>query len=579
LGCSQARATIQEKEFRLSLGIAADFVLIVIAGFIGGLIARILRLPLLVGYVAAGVLVGPNTAGPTVVQIHDIELLAEIGIALLLFSLGMEISLRDLQPVKRIALFGGPIQIVLTAAAGALVGQRVMGLPTPEAVWLGAMVSLSSTMVVLKTLSEAGVSNTLASRVMLGLLVLQDLAVVPMMIILPQLSAPENLFPKLLRAIAIAALFLLAVVVLGTRLLPRLLRFVLTWGSRELFLVGVVAAGVGLGYAANGVGLSFALGAFVAGLVLSESEFSHQALSDLVPLRDIFGLIFFVTAGMLFDPGYVVAHPGAIAAGVLLILAGKAVIAGLIARAFGYRNMAPWIIGLGLSQIGEFSFLLARNGLSGGWISEDTYNLALSCTVLTMALSPVVSSAALPLGRVWRNWRGSEPVFTATAFPDEPLQGHVIVAGCGRTGRAVSRVLHAGSLPHVVVELDHAALSQFAAMGTPSVWGDVTHWEVLRAAGAETASVLVVTVPDRHVIELAVTRARQLNPRLTVISRAIREQDVLRLRQIGVGVTVQPEFEGGIEMVRQVLLQYHFEDSDAKRLVEKLRQELYGNPS
>ena len=229
------------------MGIASDFVLIVVAGLLGGLLARAVRLPLLVGYVAAGVLVGPYTAGPTVVQVHDVELLAEIGVALLLFSLGLEMSFRDLKSVRRVAFIGGPIQIVLTSVAGAVAGVKLLGMPGTEAIWFGAMISLSSTVIVLKTLSAAGVTSTLASRVMIGLLVIQDLAVVPMLVILPQFGDFDHFFGKLARAVGIAAVFLIVVVVLGTWLLPRLLKRVLAWGSRELFLVSVVAIGVGVG--------------------------------------------------------------------------------------------------------------------------------------------------------------------------------------------------------------------------------------------------------------------------------------------------------------------------------------------
>jgi CPA2 family monovalent cation:H+ antiporter-2 len=259
------------------------------------------------------------------------------------------------------------------------------------------MISLSSTMIVLKTLSSAGMTSTLASRVMIGLLVVQDLAVIPMLIILPQLGALDHVLPKLARATGIAVLFLSALVLLGTRVLPWLLKWILAWGSRELFLVSVVAIGVGVGLATYAAGLSFALGAFVAGMILSESEFSHQALSDVVPVRNIFGLIFFVTVGMLFDPGFVLAHVKQIAFFVLLIFLGKSLITGGVARMFGYGNMAPWIVGAGLSQIGEFSFVLARNGLGSGLISKPVYDFALTCTVLTMALSPLISGAALPL--------------------------------------------------------------------------------------------------------------------------------------------------------------------------------------
>jgi CPA2 family monovalent cation:H+ antiporter-2 len=339
------------------------------------------------------------------VQVHDIELLAEFGVALLLFSLGLEISFRDLRPVRRIALIGGPIQIVLLAAAGALAGIKLLGFSVVDSLWLGAMVSLSSTMVVLKTLSVSGLTSTLASRVMIGLLVVPDLAVIPMLIILPQLADVGGALPRLARAGTIAALVLAGMVVIGRWLLPILLTRVVALGSRELFLVAVVASGVGVGYAAHAAGLSFALGAFVAGIVLSESEFSHQALREIMPLRDIFGLLFFVSVGMLFDPKFVWERAGQVTLITLLIIAGKALILGFLTRAFGYKNMTPWIVGLGLSQIGEFSFVLARAGLGAKLLSETAYGLGLTCTILTMALSPLLSAAAVPLGQFWKHFR------------------------------------------------------------------------------------------------------------------------------------------------------------------------------
>lgn len=557
------------------MGIAADFVLIVVAGLLGALLARALRLPLLVGYVAAGVAVGPHTAGPTVVAVHDIELLAEIGAALLLFALGLELSLRDLQLVRRIALFGGPVQILLTGAAAGWAGAQFLSMTAVEAAWFGAMVSISSTMVVVKTLDERGVTATLASRVMIGLLVLQDLAVIPMLIILPQLGDLQNAAGKLAAAIAIAAAFLGAVVWTGTRLLPGLIRRILIWGPRELFLVAVVATGVGIGYATHSVGLSFALGAFVAGIVLSESEFSHQALSDLTPLRDIFGLIFFVSVGMLLDPRYVAAHWGRIAAAVLLIFLGKAVILGGITRAFGYVNMAPWIVGLGLSQIGEFSFVLARSGVRGNMITPDTYNLVLACTVLTMALSPLVSSAALPLGRAWR--RLGKPARVAPVVDPLKLRmdGHVVLAGYGRSGRAAAEVLRHAQIPVVVVEQDHALFRDASGAGLKALWGDVTGDEVLHAACIDTALVLLLTPPDPDTVELAAIRARQRNPRITVIARAARSYHLPELRAKGVDTAVLPEFEGGVEMVRQVLSRYQHDPAATSQTIEDFRNRFY----
>ena len=261
-----------------AVGIAADIALILVAGLVGGLVAHRLGQPVLLGYIAAGVLVGPNSIGPKVIEIHDIELLAEIGVALLLFALGLEVSFRDLKPVRGIAVLGGTIQILLTIAFGYTLGRGFLGLEHQASIWFGAILSLSSTMVVLKTLMAKGVLNTLASRVMIGILIVQDLAVVPLLILLPKLGDVQGSLPELALAALQAALFLAAMILVGTKLMPALLRTIARWRSRELFLVAVVTLGVGIGYGTFLFGLSFAFGAFVAGIVLSESEFSHQAL-------------------------------------------------------------------------------------------------------------------------------------------------------------------------------------------------------------------------------------------------------------------------------------------------------------
>jgi CPA2 family monovalent cation:H+ antiporter-2 len=557
------------------LGIASDFVLIVIAGLLGGLAARALRLPLMVGYVAAGVIVGPYTAGPTVVQVHDVELLAEIGVALLLFSLGLELSFRDLQPVRRIALIGGPIQLVATCAVATLAAVKGLGMPAREAIWFGAMISLSSTAVVLKMLSAGGVTQTLASRVMIGMLVVQDLAVVPILVVLPQFGAADDLVVRLAKSIGIATALLGAIVILGTWLLPKLLRMVLALGSRELFLVSVVAIGIGVGYATQLAGLSFALGAFVAGLVLSESEFSHQALSDVVPIRDIFGLLFFVSIGMLLDPAFAFSHARQIAAVVFLTFLGKSAIFGLLARAFGYVNMAPWIIGLGLSQIGEFSFVLVRTGVTSGILSKPTYDLALTCTVLTMALSPLAASLALPLARAWQRWQKPAEAPVRVQGLDDSLHGHIIVAGYGRSGKAAARILQRAEIPLVIVEINHAVFGALTRDGYSGIWGDITGEEILKAAQIEKARILLLTVFDRSTLLLSVERAKRLNPEISIIGRALRTEDVLELYKLGVGTVIQPEFEGGIEMVRQALLQYTSDSAAASRLISDLRAEFY----
>lgn len=285
------------------MGIAADIVIIMVAALIGALIAQRLKQPLILGYILAGIFISPHTGGIVVSDIHQVELLAEIGVALLLFALGLEFSLSELKPVRNIALIGTPLQMALTIGFGYLLG-RLMGWEAVPSLWLGALISLSSTMVILKTLANQGWMGTLSSRVMIGMLIIQDLAIVPLMIMLPQLSNPAAGIPLLGMAVVKSVLFLLAMIFMGTKLLPIILARVAAWNSRELFLLAITAIGLGIGYATYLAGLSFAFGAFVAGMVLSESDYGHQALSEIVPLRDIFGLLFFTSVGMLLDPSF-----------------------------------------------------------------------------------------------------------------------------------------------------------------------------------------------------------------------------------------------------------------------------------
>jgi len=563
------------------MGIAGDFVLIVVVGLVGGIAARALGLPLLVGYVAAGVVVGPNTSGPTVGNAHEIELLAELGVALLLFAIGMELSVRDLATVRRLAIIGGPLQIVLTLALGSAAIHLLAGTPWTEAVWFGAMASLSSTMVVLKMLSADGTTATVASRVMIGLLVVQDLAVVPMLIALPRVGAGAGAAfnSEVAWALLMAVLFVAVMILVGTRLLPAILRRVLVWGSRELFLVAVVAAGVGVGYVTYRLGLSFALGAFVAGLVLSESDLSHQALSDVVPLRDVFALIFFVSVGMLLDPAYMLAHAGLVATLVAAVTIGKALVCGGVARAFGYIYQAPFLVGLGLSQVGEFSFVLARSGLSGGFLTKDTYDLALTTTVLSMAISPLVFRLAAPIGRrLGRLGPAGTPPAAASAGARAVMgqeTAHVVVAGYGRTGRAVANALQAAGVAAVVLDVNNQAVAAAEAAGHRGVWGDTSSEEVLHAAGVGHARVLVVAVPDWNAARVAIERSRRINPDLFIVARASAARHLESLAALGVNAAVQPEFEGGVEMTRQALRRLDRSEPEIELLTEAARRALY----
>ena len=370
------------------MGLAADIVIILVAALIGALLAQKIKQPLILGYILAGIVVGPYTGGVTIGDIHEIELLAEIGVALLLFALGLEFSISELKPVRNIALIGTPIQILLTIGIGFCLG-KYLGWSFASALWFGALISLSSTMVTLKTLMSRGLVGTLSSRVMIGILIIQDLAIIPMMIILPQLSSPKTGLPLLFIAVIKSVIFLVGMFYLGRKLLPRLLMHVAQWNSRELFILSITAIGLGIGYATYLFGLSFAFGAFVAGMVLSESDYGHQALSDIIPLRDIFGLLFFTSVGMLLDPVFLLENWIKILSLVLVIAIFKGSLFYLLAMLFGYINIIPIAVGLGLFQVGEFAFVLARMGVETNSIDQDMYSLILAISVLLYMAAPV----------------------------------------------------------------------------------------------------------------------------------------------------------------------------------------------
>jgi monovalent cation:H+ antiporter-2, CPA2 family len=553
------------------MGIAADIAIILVAALAGGFLAQRLKQPLILGYIIAGILVGPYTGGVTVTEIHDIELLAEIGVALLLFALGIEFSLAKLQRVRAISLIGTPLQLLLTIALGYGIAQ-LLGRSSYEALWFGSLIALSSTMVILKTLMSQGVLGTLASRIMVGMLIVQDFAVVPMMIILPELSNLERGLPILGWAVVRAIIFLLAMIYGGTRLIPALLKRVAEWNSRELFLIAVMALGLGIGYLSYLVGLSFAFGAFVAGMVLSESEYSHQALSDVIPFRDVFGMVFFVSVGMLLDPAFLAANVLTILLVVLVVALSKVVVFGGITRFFGYDWDTVIAVSLGLFQVGEFAFVLARVGVSRQAIPPDLFSLVLAVALMTMLLTPFVLGAAPLLAS---RLRRGEPAPNVTEIPEATLQGHIIIAGFGRVGRYAADVLRKLNLPTVVIELDQHAVQRVRAAGLPVIYGDAGSAVVLDVAGVHRARLLLVTVPAAVDVDHIVKQVRRLNPALHIIARAARLAQVEALREAGVYEVVQPEFEAGLEMVRQTLIHFDIPAIEIQHLTDTIRDELY----
>jgi CPA2 family monovalent cation:H+ antiporter-2 len=553
--------------------LVADFTLVLVAALAGAFLAQRLGQPLIVGYILAGVVVGPFTGGLTVVNTHDIEQLAEIGVALLLFSLGLELSFRELTPVRAVALGGTAIQIVLTITVGLGVA-RALGWSWQQALWFGALISLSSTMVVLKTIQAQGRLGTLSSRVMLGILVVQDLAVVPLMIVLPELSNPAGGVTRVVAATARALVLLGVIVLVSTRIVPRLMAAVARWNSRELFLLSTTAVALGIGYAAWWFGLSLALGAFVAGLVFNESEYAHRALSDVIPIRDLFGMLFFVSVGMLLDPALVWQHLGSLSAVVIAVTVGKMAILAGVVRAFGYRHVVPLAVGLTLFQVGEFAFVLARVGRSSGAITDDLYALVLNTAVATMALTPAVSGLTPRLYKRFAARHVPETLQTSN-IPSTGLSEHVIVAGSGRVGRSVADALSHLGLPCALIELDDRRVQQARVAGLPVIYGDAGHQVVLEAAGIARARAMIVTVPTFQDVRAIAEAVRRLRPDLAIVARADGPEAVRDLYALGIEEVTSPEFEAAIEMTRQALTHLNVPADEILQVASTMRRKGY----
>jgi monovalent cation:H+ antiporter-2, CPA2 family len=555
------------------MGIAADFAIILIAGLIGGLIAQRLKQPLLLGYILAGVAVGPFTGGITVSEVDNIALLAEIGVALLLFAVGLDFSFKDLKPIRNVALFGAPLQVVLTVIYGFGIG-LALGWQWQPAVWFGGMIAASSTTVILRTLMSQGRMGTLSSRVIVGMSVVQDLAVVPLIVILPLLNDPEAGLPSLLWAAVKAGAFLIIMALAGVRLMPGLLASIAGWNSRELFLLAVTAIGIGVGYATYLMGLSFAFGAFIAGMVLSESDLSYQALSDITPLRDMFGLLFFVSVGMLLNPAFLIANWPIVLLLVVLVSVGKGVIFGVITSLFGYGNVVPLAVAFGLFSISEISFVLASEGLRTGSIDRDLYSLILTVTIATMILTPFVSRLTEPIYALRQRWFKHEPLESMN-LPESGLAGHIVIAGGGRVGYFVAQVLRRLSRPFVVIELDYRRVQQLQSEGLPVIYGDSSQAVVLEAASIRRAVLVLITTPSLTATRVIVDQVRQMNPEVHIVGRAEGDEEMKILNALGIYEIVQPEYEAGLEITRQALLHLNLSPAEIQRYTDSVRREFY----
>ncbi|MGO4552131.1 YbaL family putative K(+) efflux transporter [Lysobacter sp. 2RAF19] len=519
------------------------------AALILGFIAARLRLPALVGYLLAGLLIGPFTPG----FVADTGLaaeLAEIGVMLLMFGVGLHFSLQDLLDVRKVALPGAVLQIAAATGLGALVAHQ-WGWSWGAAIIFGLALSVASTVVLLRALEARGVLDSMNGRIAVGWLVVEDLAMVLVLVLLPPIAgalggtaAPEggaNLWLALGTTLLKVTAFLVVMLVAGRKVLPRMLWWVAQTGSRELFTLAVVACAVGIAFgAAELFGVSFALGAFFAGMVLRESEFSHRAAEESLPLRDAFAVLFFVSVGMLFDPMVIVHEPLRVLAVVAIIVFGKTLAAALLVLLLRYPLNTALTVSASLAQIGEFSFILAGLGVSLGVLPKEGNSLVLAGAIISIALNPLLFAAIEPLQKAIRKRsalarRLEQPVDPMAALPmttdAKYLSGHAVLVGYGRVGKRIAQQLTAGGIPVVVAEQNRERVEQLRAQGFAAVSGDASEAATLAQAHITGARWLIVATPDTFSVRQMSEVARTLNPNIDIIVRSHNAEEAALLAQ------------------------------------------------
>lgn len=548
--------------------------------FLGGVLARRIGLPTIVGYLLAGVAIGPFSPA-FVGDVETIGQLAELGVIFLMFGVGIHFSLRDLWQVRSVALPGAILQMIAAAALG-FAFTRLWGWPVTSGLVLGVAVSVASTVVLLRGLMDNGLLNTKHGRVAVGWLVLEDLASVLILVTLPvvAVTGPNAGTQNIAWTVIKAGVFVALTLFVGGRIVPWVLLRVAHTRSRELFILVVLVLALGTAISsAELFGVSLALGAFLAGVIISESPLSHQAGADLLPFREAFAVLFFVSVGMLVNPAYLIANAGHVLALTALIVIGKPVITILLGTILPAPARTSLVVAAGLSQIGEFSFIIGQAGLKLGLLDRDQYSLILAGSLLSITLNPFMYRLIRPVEAALRRW----PSFwqrldkhgPEQPLPRETLSDHVVIVGYGRVGRHIVDVLGSLGISHLVVDADATRIAALEQRGIPTLFGDAANSEILAHAHLPRARALVVALPDEATTEMTVMSARRLAPDLSIVARAITPDGVKRLAALGAQDVIHPELEGGLEIVRHTLLQLGFPIREVQQYADAVRREHY----
>ncbi len=537
-----------------------------------------LNIPIIVGFLISGLLAGPHGLG-LIGAVNEVEILAEVGVVLLLFTIGIELSFAKLLEIRKSVLMGGSIQVLLTILVTFVVARQV-GYGLGESIFLGFLISLSSTAIVLKLIQERAEVNSPYGRTTLGILIFQDVIIVAMILATPLLSSAKAIQGESLIALLFKGIGVILLVIVSARwIVPRVLYQIAKTRNREVFLLSIFVICLAVAWAASSAGFSLSIGAFLAGLIISESEYGHEALSKVLPFRDVFTSFFFISIGMLLNIGFLFEQSMLvllIAFGVLVI---KSIIAGLAAILLGLPLRTSILVGLALCQVGEFSFILSETGIEHGILDENSYQMFLAVSVLTMLVTPFIILFAprladtilrLPIPNKLR--LGFSPVLKTNVKAEKD---HLIIIGFGLNGRNIARAARAAGIPYVIIEINPDTVKSERAKGEPIYYGDATGETILKHANIKDARIVVSVVNDPIATRRIVELARRLNPEVYLVSRTRYVNEVKPLYELGADEVVPEEFETSIEIFTRVLEKYLIPRNNIEGLIAEVRSDGY----
>ena len=554
-----------------------DLLILISASIAIAFICNRLRLPVIIGFMITGILIGPFGFG-LIKDAAAVEALAEIGVVLLLFTIGLEFSLRRIIEMKRLVVWGGGLQVTITMLLVTGIAY-LFGRAASQALFFGFLFALSSTAIVLKLYIDRAEIDTPHGRTGVGILLFQDLCIVPMMLMVPILSGKEGQSAARILITLGTALGAVALIVFAAHIIvPRALYRIVRLRSPEVFIIFIVFVSLGTAWLTSQFGLSLALGAFIAGLVISESEYSHQVVADIIPFRIIFNSIFFISIGMLLSAVFVLQNLLTVLAWTGALIVGKTLVTLFAARLLGSSLRVATMTALGLAQVGEFSFILAKVGTAQGLLPDADYQRFLAASILSMIATPFLIKAAPRIGYALQSVFAPDSLLEPTMggfSPKEPLRGHVIIVGYGLNGRNLAKVLRSVGVRYVVLELNPEAVREASALGEAISYGDSTRREVLHSVDIEHARILVLAISDPIAARLTVALAREMNPDIHTIVRTRYIAELPDLHELGANQVIPEEFETSIEIFSRVLREYGIARNVIQREVEKIRHEGY----